>query len=200
MMELSKFVPVRNGQIALVSFFASVITSLTIVRLYVPPWLLMVAISSEAVCIVLVHVYDKAVQPPLQALLCSHGLGVTFTLGILMTTSEQCYSYFGYYIIALSFFHMSEYILTSIFNAHTLSIDSFLLNHSPEYCVAAVASWLEFWVEYYFFPHLKCIHVVCVIGAILVTGGEILRKLAMFTAVQTSHILFSFERSKAISW
>lgn len=180
--ELTRFIPVRNGQVALTTFIASIITSLLIVRLNVPSWLLSAVVLAEVGCIVLVHVYEKAVPPLLQVILCSHGLGVAFTSGLLMTTSGQCFSYFGYYMIALSFFHVSEYIVTSIFNARTLSLDSFLLNHSPEYCIAAAASWVEFWIEYYLFPQLKCIHVVCIVGAVLVTFGEALRKVAMLTA------------------
>ena len=173
--------PVRNGNIALVTFIAGVISSWIIIQLDLPTWLLCTALLAEVVCIVLVHVTEN-VPPLVQVFLCAHGLGIAFTTGLCMTISGQCYSYFGYYVMALSFFHISEYILTSIFNAHTLSVDSFLLNHSPEYCIAAVASWVEFWIEYYFFPQFKCIHIVCIIGAVLVTGGELLRKLAMFTA------------------
>lgn len=186
-----KFIPVRDGQVALTVFITSIITSLiVIIRLSVPSWLLFTVVFAEIGCIVLVHVYEKALYPLFQVILCSHGLGVAFTLGLLMTTSGQCYSYFGYYIMALSFFHVSEYTVTSIFNAPTLSLDSFLLNHSPEYVIAAIASWVEFWIGYYFFPQLKCIHVVCIIGAVLVSLGEMLRKVAMFTAASNfTHIV-----------
>lgn len=48
---------------------------------------------------------------------------------------------------SLSFFHYSEYLVTAIINPRSLSLDSFLLNHSVEYTLAAVSSWLEFTVE-----------------------------------------------------
>lgn len=48
---------------------------------------------------------------------------------------------------SLSFFHYSEYLVTAIINPHSLSLDSFLLNHSVEYTLAAVSSWVEFVVE-----------------------------------------------------
>lgn len=48
---------------------------------------------------------------------------------------------------SLSFFHYSEYLVTAIINPHSLSLDSFLLNHSVEYTLAAVCSWVEFTVE-----------------------------------------------------
>lgn len=51
------------------------------------------------------------------------------------------------YICSLSFFHYSEYLVTAIINPHSLSLDSFLLNHSVEYTLAAVSSWVEFTVE-----------------------------------------------------
>lgn len=51
------------------------------------------------------------------------------------------------YMCSLSFFHYSEYLVTAIINPHSLSLDSFLLNHSVEYSLAAISSWLEFTVE-----------------------------------------------------
>lgn len=51
------------------------------------------------------------------------------------------------YMCSLSFFHYSEYLVTAIINPHSLSLDSFLLNHSVEYTLAAASSWVEFIVE-----------------------------------------------------
>lgn len=51
------------------------------------------------------------------------------------------------YMCSLSFFHYSEYLVTAIINPHSLSLDSFLLNHSVEYTFAAVSSWVEFIIE-----------------------------------------------------
>lgn len=42
--------------------------------------------------------------------------------------------------------------MTSLINPETLSLSSFLLNHSKEYGVAAAASLIEFFIEVYFFP------------------------------------------------
>lgn len=53
---------------------------------------------------------------------------------------------------SLSFFHYSEYLVTAIINPRSLSLDSFLLNHSVEYTVAAVSSWVEFIIEKLLFP------------------------------------------------
>lgn len=58
------------------------------------------------------------------------------------------------YMCSLTFFHYSEYLVTAIINPHSLSLDSFLLNHSIEYTVAALSSWMEFTVEKLLVPGL----------------------------------------------
>lgn len=63
------------------------------------------------------------------------------------------------YMCSLSFFHYSEYLVTAIINPHSLSLDSFLLNHSVEYTLAAVSSWVEFTVEKLTVPGWSVIHL-----------------------------------------
>ncbi|XP_064611695.1 protein-S-isoprenylcysteine O-methyltransferase-like [Liolophura sinensis] len=110
------------------------------------------------------------------------GLGLTFGLGILVSLSNTTFINFGWYITMLSFFHWSEYFVTAISNPKTLSVESFLLNHSLEYKLAAMASWVEYWVEWYFVPGLKTFRYVSLVGLALVIGGELMRKAGMLTA------------------
>lgn len=56
------------------------------------------------------------------------------------------------YVCSLSLFHYSEYLVTAVNNPKSLSLDSFLLNHSLEYTVAALSSWIEFTLENIFWP------------------------------------------------
>lgn len=42
--------------------------------------------------------------------------------------------------------------MTALINPETLSLDSFLLNHSKQYGIAALASVIEYFVEVYFCP------------------------------------------------
>ncbi|KFM64833.1 Protein-S-isoprenylcysteine O-methyltransferase, partial [Stegodyphus mimosarum] len=92
----------------------------------------------------------------------------------------------------LSFFHFSEYLTTAIINPKSLSLDSFLLNHSKEYGIAALCSWMEFFVEWYFFPHWKELRWVTAVGLFLCIVGELVRKGAMFTAgTNFNHIIQS---------
>lgn len=61
-------------------------------------------------------------------------------------------SAFGLYMCTISFFHYSEFLTIAIIQPGIVSIDSFVINHSPQYTIAAVTSWVEFFLESYFFP------------------------------------------------
>lgn len=52
----------------------------------------------------------------------------------------------------MAFFHFSEFIAITIIQPSQVTTDSFVINHSPQYIVAAITSWLEFFVESYVFP------------------------------------------------
>ncbi|XP_061591580.1 protein-S-isoprenylcysteine O-methyltransferase [Cololabis saira] len=109
-------------------------------------------------------------------------LGVTFGCGLIISFSETTWTHFGWYMCSLSFFHYSEYLVTAIINPRSLSLDSFLLNHSVEYTLAAVSSWVEFTVEKMMVPELKQLKWLSVAGLLMVLCGEGLRKAAMLTA------------------
>ncbi|KAK9500076.1 hypothetical protein O3M35_001413 [Rhynocoris fuscipes] len=110
-------------------------------------------------------------------------LGAVFSWGIFLSFfADHTYTVFGWYMCVLSFFHYSEFLAISVTNPATLTIDSFILDHSLDYKIAAATSWLEFFVERWFFPEMKIYKSISVIGLILCIGGEILRKLAMYTA------------------
>ena len=105
-------------------------------------------------------------------------------IGIQISLQDSYYNVrpFGFYLIALSLFHLSEYLITLISNYKSLNLRSFLLNHSLEYNLAAMASWLEYFIEVYFFPQMKTYQLMWLIGATFIITGELVRKLAMHTA------------------
>lgn len=71
------------------------------------------------------------------------------------------------YMCSLSFFHYSEYLVTAVINPRSLSLDSFLLNHSLEYTLAAMSSWLEFTVEKLTVPGAAaCRFLLCELTAV----------------------------------
>jgi len=109
-------------------------------------------------------------------------LGCTFTLGWLISNSDVSFYCFGWYICCLAFFHWSEYFCTALFNPKSLILESYLLNHSREYHIAAVASWLEFSIEWMLgVPGCNC-GWISALGLLITLTGETLRKLAMITA------------------
>ncbi|KAK6175329.1 hypothetical protein SNE40_013817 [Patella caerulea] len=109
-------------------------------------------------------------------------LGNIFGFGLLISFSNTTWTHFGWYLIALSFFHWSEYYTTSVTNPRSLTLESYLLDHSFEYKIAAVASWTEFTLEWFLFPGLKQYRMISLVGLLMVIGGEVLRKASMITA------------------
>uniref|UniRef100_A0A8C0S568 Protein-S-isoprenylcysteine O-methyltransferase n=1 Tax=Canis lupus familiaris TaxID=9615 RepID=A0A8C0S568_CANLF len=100
------------------------------------------------------------------------------------------------YMCSLSLFHYSEYLVTAVNNPKSLSLDSFLLNHSLEYTVAALSSWIEFTLENIFWPELKQITWLSAMGLLMVVFGECLRKAAMFTAGSNFNHVVQNEKSE----
>ncbi|XP_071451299.1 protein-S-isoprenylcysteine O-methyltransferase [Hetaerina americana] len=112
-------------------------------------------------------------------------LGMIFAIGLFVSSlAPESWHIFGWYLCFLSFFHYSEYFTTAIVNPRKLTVDSFLLNHSPEYGIAIVASWVEFLLEMWLFPGMKQFlwPWISPIGLLVCLAGETLRKLAMLTA------------------
>jgi protein-S-isoprenylcysteine O-methyltransferase len=69
-----------------------------------------------------------------------------------MSVFGGSWSVYGWYFVALCMFHWSEYFTTAATNPRTLTLDSFLLDHSRQYQIAALASLLEFTFEWFCFP------------------------------------------------
>ena len=50
---------------------------------------------------------------------------------------------------------------------------AYIINHSTAYTVAALASWIEFWLEYYFFGGVKLQYISITLGLVLVISGQV---------------------------
>ncbi|KAG7264348.1 hypothetical protein CRUP_020873 [Coryphaenoides rupestris] len=95
-------------------------------------------------------------------------LGVTFGCGLLISLSQSTWTHFGWYMCSLSFFHYSEYLVTAVINPRSLSLDSFLLNHSVD-----------------------------LLGLAMVLCGECLRKAAMLTAGSNFNHIVQNEKAQS---
>ncbi|KAI5612300.1 protein-S-isoprenylcysteine O-methyltransferase [Silurus asotus] len=124
-------------------------------------------------------------------------LGFVFGCGLIISFSDTTWTHFGWYMCSLAFFHYSEYLVTAIINPRSLSLDSFLLNHSVEYTVAAFSSWMEFIVEKLLVPELKHLNWICAVGLIMVLCGEGLRKSAMLTAGSNFNHIVQNEKARS---
>lgn len=129
------------------------------------------------------------VQVATIAALLGHVCGIGLLVVLMAPPSWQM---FGVYIIVLATFHYSEFLSIAWINPSSLSIDSFILNHSVVYGVAAFSSWIEFVIERQYLPGMKEPSFISYFGITLCICGEVLRKLAMFTAKHNfNHIIQS---------
>ena len=190
-MGLKNYLPVFEGWLAIASFLLS---SSSLLAMTASPLTPSAIAGLELLYLAAIGFFHS--HPPVRVIFLAHGIGTGFSLGVVLTLSGETYAYFGFYLMSLAFFHVSEYVMTSIFNARTLTLSSFLLNHSVEYGIAALASCLEYTIELYLFPGLKALHPVALLGLLMVVCGEALRKIAMVTAATNfSHVVQYYKRS-----
>ena len=124
-------------------------------------------------------------------------IGTVFGCGYVIGNTHTTWNIFGWYLVVLAFFHLSEYLLTALYNYKSLSVDSFILNHSVEYHIAIGASILEFCIEAYLMPSLKSSMIsrfVSFFGLLMVISGEGFRKLAMITAKSNFSHLVQYQK------
>lgn len=172
-------IPVLEGKVALVTYLASICALVAAHANSYSVWVVVPSVASLLLALVLPWIRRVAAVTAT-----SCGLGLLFGAGLLLVLlPSSTLPFLGVYLMALSFFHFSEYLLTAMYNHTTLTIHSFLIDHSPEYAIAALASWVEYAIECWLFPNLKTAHpYVSLVGAVMVGGGELLRKLAMVQA------------------
>jgi len=118
-------------------------------------------------------------------------LGLCVLVGLLNSHLS-----FGIYLAVLAAFHFSEFAITGLTNPQNLSFDSYLVNHSKAYGIAAVASWCEHIVTLYMFPELKSKSYITMTGLAICIAGEILRKGAMFQAGRNFNHLVQDTKAK----
>ncbi|KAK2578009.1 hypothetical protein KPH14_008437 [Odynerus spinipes] len=132
-------------------------------------------------------------QVALRSIFLGYVIGITI---MIVSTASPSWKMFGVYMAVLAVFHYTEFLAIAWTNPSSLSIDSFVLNHSIAYGVAACSSWIEFMVERYYFPEMKRASFVSYFGLILCILGEILRKSAMFTAKHNFNHIVQSAKSK----
>ncbi|KAL7062794.1 hypothetical protein AAHC03_0844 [Spirometra sp. Aus1] len=133
----------------------------------------------------------------LENLNCAYGLGIVFGLGVAVFLQSSTQPVpkatwpFGLYLCFLTFFHWSEFFVVTLTKPEAISVDLYMLNHSPEYLTAAAASFIEYALEIWLWPAKSTSFAfVNLLGLSLCIFGEVLRKVAMFTAARNfSHVV-----------
>lgn len=132
-------------------------------------------------------------QVALRSIFLGYVIGIAI---IIFSTAPPSWKMFGVYMAVLAIFHYTEFLAIAWTNPSSLSIDSFVLNHSVAYGVAACSSWIEFAIERYHFPEMKEVSAVSYFGLTLCILGEVLRKSAMFTAKHNFNHIVQSAKSK----
>lgn len=122
-------------------------------------------------------------------------LGIVFGLGIAFIFLSKRFWDFGIAICAISIYHMWEYTYYALFRPNELDEESFLLNHSTEYTIAIIGLFVEYFIEFYFFPQIKKKLIIVIPGLIIIIIGQILRIVSMYTAGKNfNHYIEEYKR------
>ncbi|XP_039271120.2 uncharacterized protein LOC120345655 [Styela clava] len=121
----------------------------------------------------------------------SYGIGGVFLLGLaLIFHGPQQFLAFGLYLCIVAFFHISEYLATALFNPSTLTLESFLINHSFAYNLAHLLCVIEYVAWCWLYPSIKLCTSIQILGIGLCLFGEVFRKAAMYTAgINFTHLI-----------
>jgi len=128
------------------------------------------------------------------AVLAAYGLGAAFGLGIGLVLISD-YADFGLFLIALSLFHLWEYVFNALYHPDGLGVNSFLLNHSREYHLAIAGAVVEYFVEKWFLFDWKGNIFAFYVGLLVVVFGQFVRTFSMITAGSNFHHFVQDERS-----
>lgn len=123
-------------------------------------------------------------------------LGFTSGMGMYLYRFTDVVNIFGVYMIVMSAFHYTEFLAIAIIQPKLVTTDSFVINHSTQYTVAAISSWVEFFLEIYFLPSIKTFLWISYVGLAMCIAGDCLRKLSMLTAKSNFNHLVQCEKSE----
>ncbi|GAB5358826.1 hypothetical protein AAMO2058_000492100 [Amorphochlora amoebiformis] len=109
-------------------------------------------------------------------------LGMVVMGGFQIALWSDEWFHVGVYLLSLGVFHTFEFFLTALWNSETLSYNSYLLNHSPEYHYALGGSIVEFVIEALLFPSINKQRWITQLGILIAFTGQAIRTIAMWEA------------------
>ncbi|KAJ3126625.1 hypothetical protein HK100_010147 [Physocladia obscura] len=124
----------------------------------------------------------------------SVGLGAAIGLGVgAAIWASQPFRLIGLYIAFLGLFHFLEYLTTAM-HRHDVGINSFVLDHSPQYHFAMAFGFVEYYIEAFFWPEFKQLDWITLPAVAIVLFFQIIRSLAMVTAGANFTHLIAFKK------
>lgn len=181
----------RRVKTATISFVIPFLTLILLERFssYVMSFIYLLVFSAITFYLIGQRYYQYGIQAWFLGCVAGYSLLTT-----LLTNSTNL-AIFSRYTLIMSIFHFSEMFFIGITNNENLKADSFLLNHSIQYWLAAISSWLEFGIESLTMPWLNS-NYISFIGLLLCISGEIIRKLAMWHASSAFTHLIAYRKNK----
>ena len=117
----------------------------------------------------------------------------SYSLIRILYTNDFCIQIHIYYI-SLVIYHFAEYFSVLIYHFNNLTFHSFLIDQSKEWMITTGASFLEFYIENFFFHKYKCNLFFIIIGVICLIIGHIFRIGALFTGKKNFTHLISYKK------
>jgi protein-S-isoprenylcysteine O-methyltransferase len=106
------------------------------------------------------------------------------------------------YVMCLCTFHLLEFFITAIYNPTQATADSYLINHSLTYTTAALLSWIEFWIRFFFGRRIRYMNLpiwISCIGFCTLIIAQLVRSLSMATAGESfNHLIQTSKRQNHI--
>jgi protein-S-isoprenylcysteine O-methyltransferase len=135
---------------------------------------------------------DRELNPSTTATTTNYNINYTQRQQILFMLWQWCT-----YVICLCTFHLLEFFITAIYNPTQATSDSYLINHSITYTIAAIVSWIEFWIRFIGVvqdvPILHAFHLpqyISYIGVCILVMAQCIRSIAMATAGESfNHLI-----------
>ncbi|KAI9208167.1 Isoprenylcysteine carboxyl methyltransferase family-domain-containing protein [Polychytrium aggregatum] len=122
-------------------------------------------------------------------------MGLLIGLGLAVGAVSARFGPIGLFIASLAMFHLMEYISTAMYR-RDVTLQSFLFNHSPQYHFAMSACVVEFVIESFFWPNMKRMGMMNLLGFVIVVSMQIIRSAAMITAGSNFTHLIAERREK----
>jgi protein-S-isoprenylcysteine O-methyltransferase len=100
------------------------------------------------------------------------------------------------YYISLSIYHYAEYLSVLFYHFDNCSWHSFLIDQSKQWIYTTSFSFLEYYIENFFFHKFKSFILFTIIGIICLIIGQYFRIAALFTGKVSFTHLISYKKKK----